>query len=106
MSPLPFRSLEHTLLYDPPIEEFSVLHTNLAAGVEEKQPGVEGPSVLIVTRGRGWLECEGVREEKGEGELREGSVWFVSAGREVGLKAAAEGGMEVYRAFVEVAESS
>jgi len=102
MSPTSFRSLPNTLLYDPPIEEFSVLHTKLAANVDEAQPGVEGPSILIVTNGSGELVCEGI-----EGSLKEGSVWFVAAGKEVKLKAnGGEKGLQVYRAFVEAPESS
>ncbi|KAL7409112.1 mannose-6-phosphate isomerase [Mrakia frigida] len=102
MSPTSFRSLPNTLLYDPPIEEFSVLHTKLAANVDEAQPGVDGPSILIVTNGAGELVCEGI-----EGSLKEGSVWFVAAGKEVKLKAnGGEEGLQVYRAFVEAPESS
>ena len=93
--------MQHTKIYDPPIDEFSVLHTTLdgGKGEEESQKGVEGPSVLIVTAGSGELRCEGV-----EGELEEGSVWFVSAGKEVSLKASGKGELSVYRAFVEVPE--
>ena len=97
MPPTSFRGLKHTQLYDPPIEEFSVLHTKLHGGEEETQAGVEGPSILIVTGGKGEIQCEGVK-----GSVGEGSVWFVGAGREVRLKQGGEGELSAYRAFVEV----
>lgn len=93
MSATPFRSLAHSQLYDPPIEEFSVLHTTLSASKNESenQPGVEGPSILIFTSGKGTLGGE---------KVEEGAVWFVKAGEEIELTAT-EGELEVYRAFVE-----
>ena len=98
MSPTKFRGLAHTLLYDPPIEEFSVLATQLEAGQAETHPAIEGPSILIVTDGSGALAYGG--EE--DGALKAGSVWFVAAGQEVTFKAEGEG-LVVYRAFVEAA---
>lgn len=96
MSPTPFRGLEHTLLYDPPIEEFSVLATRLEASQAETHPALEGPSIFIVTDGIGALTFGGEKD----GALKAGSVWFVAAGQEITVKAEAEG-LVVYRAFVE-----
>lgn len=45
-------------LYDPPIEEFSVLQTTFktSTGVRKFNP-VKGPSILIVTNGTGLIKC-------------------------------------------------
>ena len=89
----------NSLLYDPPIEEFSVLLTNLlnASTAEETLPAVDGPGILIVTelgQGGASLHVNGaeIRVE------REGQVFFVGAGTEVALK----GKLVAYTAFVEV----
>ncbi|KAH8923022.1 mannose-6-phosphate isomerase [Atractiella rhizophila] len=79
----------HSKLYDPPIDEFSVVAVTLRKGEEEKHDGVEGPSVIIVTAGGG--------EIKGQ-KTKEGDVWFVAAGEEVHFKAGEK--LELYRAFV------
>ncbi|KAH9950708.1 mannos-6-phosphate isomerase [Amylocystis lapponica] len=95
--PAPFRGAPHTTLYDPPIPEFAVLRTALAAGARETHPPLGGPSIAIVTEGAGALAW-------GDGEARvdvaEGDVLFVGAGTEVRISA--EAGLAVYRAFVEV----
>lgn len=85
---------ENSWLYDPPIEEFSVVRSEIKGGEEEKMREVQGPSVLIVTKGEG--KIDGL-----EMELRTGSVWFVAAGKEVVFQAGKEG-LELFRAFVEV----
>ncbi|KAL8290619.1 hypothetical protein RQP46_002877 [Phenoliferia psychrophenolica] len=99
LPPVPYASTSHTTLYDPPIDEFSVLLTDLPAGCSETFPRIEGPSILIFTRlGEGArVECAG-EERVVE---REGQVFFVGAGVEVVVKAAS-GGVTAYRAFVEV----
>lgn len=94
MDPSAFRGLSHTTLYDPPIDEFSVLLTRLESGQAEVHPAIDGPSIVLVTEGKGRLTSGEI-----DGEIGEGSVWFVAAGQEV--KLAAEGQLEVYRAFVE-----
>jgi mannose-6-phosphate isomerase len=84
------------LLYDPPIDEFSVFKVNVKAGASEKHRAVEGPSICVVTEGRGnvsWGEGEGTEE------VERGEVVFVGAGVEV--KWASEEGLEVFRAYVE-----
>lgn len=105
MSPLPFKSTKHTTLYDPPIDEFSVLLVVLEDGQEEVHPAVQGPSVIIVTeleKGEGQgAELEvvgdgGVRQQI----KREGQVYFLGAGAELKIKSG-KGKTVVYRAFVE-----
>ncbi|GAA5855858.1 hypothetical protein JCM9279_003342 [Rhodotorula babjevae] len=105
MTPVGFRSTKHTTLYDPPIDEFSVLLTLLEQGETERYDVIEGPSILIFTEleGAGEGEGEGARLSwsKGDDEVsREGQVFFVGAGEEVTVEA--KGGRVVaYRAFVE-----
>ncbi|KAH6880985.1 mannose-6-phosphate isomerase [Coprinopsis sp. MPI-PUGE-AT-0042] len=78
-------------LYDPPIEEFSVVKVSLEKGAKEMQRAIDGPSIFIVTDGSGRVEWA----EKGQSrvlELSEGDVAFA---------AAANACMALYRAFVE-----
>jgi mannose-6-phosphate isomerase len=107
LKPSTFRSTSHSTLYNPDIAEFSVLRTHLpSAGDKESPIGVEGPSILIVVRGQGSIAWGGEKAEKGE--LKEGGVWFVKSGQQVGLEAGegSKEGLEVYRAFVEVDEEA
>lgn len=81
--------------YAPPLAEFGMLRTELGRGEGEVVGKVGGPSVLWVLGGEGRMEvC-------GEGwEVREGWVFFVGCGVEVGFVAGEEG-LVVYRAFAE-----
>ena len=91
----PSKYASHTTLYDPPIEEFSVLLTDLLQGGEEKLPAVDGPSIFIVTQ----LDGEGTLQvgEESFKLVREGQTFFVGAGREISVK----GKLVSYTAFVE-----
>ncbi|KZS94051.1 mannose-6-phosphate isomerase [Sistotremastrum niveocremeum HHB9708] len=91
----PSQFSDNTLLYDPPIPEFSVLEVNVPKDGAEKHKALDGPSLAIVTEGEGSVHWD--NEELG---LKEGSVIFIAAGQEVDLKATC-GGLTVYRAFVE-----
>ncbi|KAJ8657385.1 mannose-6-phosphate isomerase, class I [Lichtheimia ornata] len=83
----------HSLLYDPPIDEFSVVLTRLAEGQAETHEPISGPSILIVTRGAGKLEAD-----NSQFDLKDGYVYFVGAN--VSISATAEDtGLEFYRAF-------
>lgn len=82
----------HTELYDPPIEEFSVLRTHLSSGgAKETHRPIDGPSIVIVTEGSGKLG--GVRMERG-------NVLFVAANVEVEIESGPDG-LTLFRAFVE-----
>ncbi|KAF9035626.1 mannose-6-phosphate isomerase [Panaeolus papilionaceus] len=93
----PFRepSTAASLLYDPPITEFSVVRVGLDQAGTEKHPALEGPSIAIVTGGGGRLAF-------GENDLSlgNGEVIFIGAGSAVEFTAGSEG-LTVYRAFVE-----
>lgn len=101
VQPAPFAAREqrsaHTTLYDPPIPEFSVLRVVLEAGEEETHAPIDGPSIAIVTDGRG-----AVRWGSGEAlHVSEGEVFFVGAGTELKLEGSEGETFVVHRAFVE-----
>ena len=93
MRPTKFQNCRYSTLYDPPIEEFSVVRTELK-DAEEKMAPIDGPSLIIVTSGNGTLSGSG-----SVFELKEGSVWFIGAGDEITLKS--KGEIVTHRAFVE-----
>jgi mannose-6-phosphate isomerase len=104
VSPNPFSvsarsDASHTLLYDPPITEFSVLLTRLPPGQEETQRALGGPSIGIVTEGKGRI-----RSSDGEDVvLGTGEVFFVGAGSSivVSVPDEANGDLVIFRAFAE-----
>lgn len=87
----------HSLLYDPPIDEFSVVLTSLKANETEKHQGIKGPSIFIVTRGEGSLLGESLKTES-DFPLQTGYVYFIGANVPVSFEAG-QNGLEVYRAF-------
>lgn len=96
VQPTAFRSTsEATLLYDPPVAEFSVLQVKVGLGAEESHPAVDGPSIAIVTEGAGVVEW-------GNDSLSvsKGSAFFVGAGTEIKVKAVSDK-LTLFRAFVE-----
>lgn len=115
-----------SLLYDPPIEEFSVAVTRLRKGQSETQRPIDGPSILILTTGKGKLVAHRPAETTSATQQQEGSssnssksakveldmdkagkVFFVGAGTKVELVASddldeSKENLSVFRAFVEV----
>ncbi|KAL7420947.1 Mannose-6-phosphate isomerase [Cryptotrichosporon argae] len=100
LRPAYFDKTESTLLYDPPIDEFSVLGTQLARGSVTTHRPIDGPSIAVVTGGEAVVEWDG-GELAGGGELIvvRGDVVFLAAGKEYKWEARKE--FEAYRAFVE-----
>jgi len=86
-----------TILYDPPVSEFSVLNVQLKSGETEHHRGIDGPSVVIVTGGKGEM-IGGMN--KGSLMLEEGNVLFIGAGAEI-IWRARHGDFELFRAFCE-----
>ena len=82
---------KHSLMYDPPIAEFSVVKTSLMDGELEDMAGFKGPSILLVTEGSGSLDDEC---------LSQGDVFFIGANTPVSLKSDGDN-LTVYRAFCE-----
>ncbi|SCV70347.1 BQ2448_1741 [Microbotryum intermedium] len=92
---------DYTTLYDPPIEEFSVLLTVLEQGQTEKFEPIDGPSILIFTELQGGASAGlKVGQKKGSKVKRTGQVFFIGAGVEAEIEATG-GKVVAYRAFVE-----
>ena len=87
-----------TQLYDPPIDEFSVLQVKLeGADATEKHRPIEGPSLCVVTGGSGKIAA---KDGKDGVDVRRGMVVFIAAETEVEMTSG-EDGLELYRAYVE-----
>ncbi|KXX75937.1 Mannose-6-phosphate isomerase [Madurella mycetomatis] len=90
-------------LYDPPIEEFSVvLSTLMGSGSKATFDPLDGPSIIICTAGRGKISVGPTVQE-----VKEGYVFFVGAAAECVLES--EGSSEddeftTFKAFCEVEE--
>lgn len=105
MKPQPFTRGSNTnsgsptsVIYDPPIDEFAVIKTELADRQKEIFEPIEGPSIIICTSGGG-LIAVGPKKES----VRKGFVYFVGATAKVALEA--DEGMEpfiTFRAFTEM----
>ena len=93
LKPTPFGKDGKTLLYDPPIDEFSILKLDLRAGETSLHRLIDGPSICIVVQGRGKAAAE---------DIRRGEVLFIPAGSSVEWTADKDG-LVLYRAFCQVA---
>lgn len=95
-----YSSGSEVMLYDPPIEEFSVVRTDLnTAGAKVTFEGLNGPSVIICTGGKGKISVGPAKTE----EVKEGYVFFVGAGAECVLESEGEGEkFTTFKAFCEV----
>uniref|UniRef100_A0A1E5R4N4 Mannose-6-phosphate isomerase n=1 Tax=Hanseniaspora osmophila TaxID=56408 RepID=A0A1E5R4N4_9ASCO len=86
-----------SLLYNPPIDEFAVVETTFkgAQGGVRSFKGLQGPSIVITTKGNGFLK-------NGDVKLRAepGYVFFIAPGTEVDFISEDED-FTTYRAFVE-----
>ncbi|KAG0005521.1 Mannose-6-phosphate isomerase [Entomortierella chlamydospora] len=93
----------HSLMYDPPIEEFSVILTTLDHPKEkERLRGAEGPSIVIVTKGKGVIRSEKHTESDSdvvEEIVETGNVFFVGANTPFSIEALSEEGVTIYTAF-------
>ena len=83
-----------TKLYAPPLNEFSMLSTEVRAGDKETLGQLGGPSIFIVTKGNGTLKADG-KEHK----LEKGYIFFVAQGVE--QEFVAEHDLQIFTAFVE-----
>ncbi|SMN17731.1 similar to Saccharomyces cerevisiae YER003C PMI40 Mannose-6-phosphate isomerase, catalyzes the interconversion of fructose-6-P and mannose-6-P [Maudiozyma saulgeensis] len=85
-----------SLLYNPPIEEFAVLETTFKTSTGKRHfEGVDGPSVIIVTKGNGKISTGDVKLD-----ANTGFVFFVAANTPVDLETT-DSTFTSYRAFVE-----
>lgn len=103
VKPLPIFQSSVSTLYDPPIPEFSVIQVKLPSGAKECHDEIRGPSIAIVTEGKGkvsWgLEGEAL-------DIGLGDVFFVGAETRIELEANDAGEFVIYRAFVEIDEGA
>nr|DAD31823.1 TPA_asm: hypothetical protein HUJ06_010674 [Nelumbo nucifera] len=84
----------YTTRYLPPFEEFEVDRCVLPKGASVKFPAVPGPSLFVVTTGRGTIQTESSSADA----IVEGCVLFVPADTELGVTAM--DGLQLYRAGV------
>lgn len=115
MSPInyPYATLNRTAyssnseakLYDPPIDEFSVVRTVLKGdGAKATFEPLDGPSIIICTAGTGKISVGPTVEE-----IRAGFVYFVGSTAEVALEAVGGGDEDkfvTFKAFCEVEDHS
>jgi mannose-6-phosphate isomerase len=89
------------LLYDPPIEEFAVVKTDLNSSKSKVTfEAIEGPSIIICTEGQGTISV-GPKTE----EMKEGWVFFVGATAEVVLESSSsDKTFRTFRAFCEIGD--
>ena len=91
-------------LYDPPIDEFSIIRTLLRGeGAKATFEQIDGPSIIICTAGKGKISVGPT-----EREIREGHVFFIGATAEVVL--VSEGGPDdefvTFKSYCEVEDHS
>ncbi|KAH6656102.1 mannose-6-phosphate isomerase [Truncatella angustata] len=99
-----YSSSSQTTLYDPPIDEFSVVRTVLHGGGSKATfDPIDGPSIVICTNGKGKISVGPTVKE-----IKEGWVYFVGATAELVLES--EGGEDdefiTFKAFCEVEDHS
>jgi len=93
-----YSSNSSSILYDPPIEEFSVVKTDLnASGGKATFAPIDGPSIIICTKGAGKISV-GPKSE----EIKEGYVYFVGATAELVLESSASEPLVTFKAFCEL----
>ncbi|KAF1945926.1 mannose-6-phosphate isomeras-like protein [Clathrospora elynae] len=98
-----YSSNSSNMLYNPPIPEFAVVRTALnRTGAKSTFDPIDGPSIILCTKGKGTISV-GPKEE----EIKEGYVFFVGATAEVVIKSdvEAEGedeGLVTFKAFCEL----
>jgi mannose-6-phosphate isomerase len=95
-----YSSGSHATLYDPPIEEFSVVKTDLKKkGAKATFDPIQGPSIFICTSGKGKISV-GPKVE----DMHTGYVYFVGATAEPVLESTGEEGesFTTFKAFCEL----
>ncbi|EAS30409.2 mannose-6-phosphate isomerase [Coccidioides immitis RS] len=98
-----YTSGSSAMLYDPPIEEFSVIKTDLnAAGAKVTFEPISGPSVIICTSGTGRIRIGDAKCV----DVKPGYVFFVGATAECVIENTGEEGKDVpmitFKAFCEI----
>ncbi len=95
MNAAAYSSGSNALLYDPPIDEFSVVRACLRKqGAKATFEPIAGPSILICTSGEGTISV-GPKVEA----MAEGYVFFVGATAECVLESKADQEFVTFKAF-------
>ncbi|KAF5205502.1 Mannose-6-phosphate isomerase [Thalictrum thalictroides] len=84
----------YTKRYSPPFDEFEVDCCVLPQGASTMFPAVSGPSIVLVTCGKGTMHIDISTKE----EVKEGEVFFVPAYTEISITCIS--GLQLYRAGV------
>jgi mannose-6-phosphate isomerase len=97
-----YSSSSSSLLYNPPIPEFAVVRTALNhSGAKATFDPIDGPSIILCTKGKGTISV-GPKEE----EIAEGYVFFVGATAEVVITSDTDAddgeGLVTFKAFCEI----
>jgi mannose-6-phosphate isomerase len=97
-----YSSSSSSLLYNPPIPEFAVVRTALNhSGAKATFDPIDGPSIILCTKGKGTISV-GPKEE----EIGEGYVFFVGATAEVVITSDTDAddgeGLVTFKAFCEI----
>lgn len=93
-----YTSSSAATLYDPPIDEFSVVRTSLnSSGSKVTYEPIDGPSIVICTQGAGKISV-GPKTE----EIKEGYVYFVGATAELMLESTGQEELVTFKAFCEL----
>ena len=97
LNSIAYSNSSSAILYDPPIEEFSVVRTELKTkGAKATFEAIQGPSILICTNGEGTISV-GPKSE----EMKTGYVYFVGATAECVLESQGEI-FTTFKAFCEL----
>ena len=97
-----YSSNSSCMLYDPPIEEFSVVKTDLnASGGKATFEPIDGPSIIICTKGQGKISV-GPKSE----DIKQGFVYFVGATAELVLESSGSEPLVTFKAFCELDEKA
>ena len=92
-----YSSGSSTVLYDPPIEEFSVVMTSLKKQVAKATfEAIKGPSIALCTKGHGKITVGSKTED-----MKEGFVFFIGATAEVVLESTSDD-FTTFKAFCEL----
>ncbi|OLY79221.1 Mannose-6-phosphate isomerase [Smittium mucronatum] len=101
----PFKSFssstpsKYSTLYNPPIDEFSVLRTNLPTGNIEETVNINGgPAIVIIVNGSGSISCPSSAPLK----LKSGYIFFVPNNVPFTLSSYDSDGLEAYTAFCHI----
>ncbi|KAF2740257.1 mannose-6-phosphate isomerase [Polyplosphaeria fusca] len=102
-----YSSNSSSILYDPPIPEFAVVRTALQkSGAKATFDPIQGPSIVLCTKGKGTISV-GPKKET----IEEGYVFFVGATAELVVESQTDAedggeGLVTFKAFCEINDAA